>query len=156
MKTPDERGHPAAQWLVDARAALGLSDSEVVHRLGKYDETTLRKAEAHSRYLSRPLWEALVPLYQALAADHDVTLRPPPDFHGRHTPPPDGDLAAAVREQTRVMEELVSELRAARQVPQPDLAEVIARSVQAALLAAGVPAASSGPSRSVAPRRDQG
>jgi hypothetical protein len=154
VKTPEERGHPASQWAVDARAALGLSDGQVVELLGKYDESTLRKAEGHSDHLSRPMWAMLVELYQRLALERGIVLRPAPSFHGRLTPPPDGDLAAAVREQTRVMAELVAELQAARQAPQPDLAEVVARSVEAALLAAGVREASSSLSRSVAPQRD--
>lgn len=92
MKSPDERGHPASAWIVEARELLGLSDREVVSRLGRYDPATLRQAEAHSSRLSKPMWRALVPLYQAEAIAQGVTLRPPPRFH---EPTPRGDDAAS-------------------------------------------------------------
>lgn len=48
------------------------------------------------------------------------------------------DLAAAIREQAQAINALVDEVRAARQAAQPDLAQVIARAVEATLRAAGV------------------
>lgn len=97
VKTDEERGHPAAAWAYHARDKLRLSDREVVERLGKYDEATIRKAESHSRNLSRPLWRALVPMYQQVAADRGVVLPVPPAFHeersGRSDTP---DLAALI------------------------------------------------------------
>jgi len=141
VKTPEERGHPAAAWIVAARETLGLSDRQVVDRLGKYDESTLRKAEGHSDHLSRPMWLALVPLYQVEAATQGKTLPTPPSFRERprsgEAPSAEGALAAAVREQTQVMADLVAELKATR-LAQPDLSEVVSRAVTAALQAAGV------------------
>ena len=111
-KAPEERGHPAAAWIVLARVRLGLSDRQVVDMLGRYSVATLRKAEAHSRSLSRPLWEALVPLYQRLADEQGVKLPTPPDFHTRAESASDmATLIELVREQTSALRELWSVLR---------------------------------------------
>ncbi len=66
---------------------------------------------------------------------------------------PTGDVlvAAAIDRQTVVLERLVETLERQQQA---DLDAVVARSVKAALQAAGVPAASSGQSRSDAPQPD--
>lgn len=131
MKSPDERGHPAAAWIVEARERLGLSDRQVIALLGKWSDSTLRKAEADSRNLSRPMWRALVDLYAGLARERGIALPAVPKF--REAAAPDAaaadqfDVAAAIREQTEVMRDhlaaitrLAEAVEAAVRLPRAD------------------------------------
>lgn len=167
MKTDSERGEWGA-WAYRTRTRLGLSLEQVAADVG-YSDGAMRKTEAGSpgyRPPSRPIMRALPDYYRSRAAERGVVIDPAPvqeppvitGVLGATTAPATaaftGDVAEAIRDQTRVMAELVDELRSAREQAQPDLAEVVARSVEAALRAAGVPAASSEPSRSVAPQQD--
>jgi hypothetical protein len=128
VKTDEERGHPAAAWAYNTRTKLELSDREVVDRLGKYDTASLRKAESNSENLSRPMWRALVPLYQQIAAERGIVLPVPPAFHESAPKGTGSDpaLAEAIREQTRVMSELVFELRRQAEGQQAFLRELVA------------------------------
>lgn len=131
VKTPDERG-PLSDWLVKARNASDLSQEQVAHALG-YKDSTYRHAERLSANVSGPIWRRVVPYLQAEAAARGKALPPPPSFGDAKTA--DGDLAAAVREQTTVMRDLLDQMKATAQV---DIEAVIERAVRAALLAAGV------------------
>lgn len=109
VKTAEERGHPASAWAFEARTRLGLSDRQVVEMLGRYDPATIRQAEANSDRLSRPLWRALVPLYQGLARERGVALPPPPVYRepeGRAVREPGAeygtDLAALIASNERL------------------------------------------------------
>lgn len=79
VKSPEERGHPAAAWIVEARTRLDLSDVAVAADLG-YKDSTIRQAEAHSDNLSRPLWRKLRDYYQQKAVEQGITLPPAPAF----------------------------------------------------------------------------
>lgn len=118
MKSPDERGHPASVWIVEAREKLGLSDRQVVDMLGRYDPATLRQAEAHSSRLSKPMWRALVPLYQTEAIARGVALPPPPRYkeQGEAVPETAANLAALIASNEAVVRAVASQTEALERV----------------------------------------
>jgi hypothetical protein len=107
VKTPEERG-PLGAWAYDSRDRLDISPEQVVELLGKYDTSTIRKAEGNSEAMSRPLWRALTQLYARLASERSVTLDAMPTFGEAEQATGDqAALAAAINA-------LVAELQAAR------------------------------------------
>lgn len=112
VKTPEQRG-PRSTWAYESRDALGLSDLQVVHLLGKYDAATLRKAESDPRAMSRPLWRALTDLYGRLSAERNIALRPIP-AEGAEA----GEESALVATLTRVAEALEASVREQRAMTQ--------------------------------------
>lgn len=108
VKTPEERG-PLGAWAYDSRDRLDISPEQVVELLGKYDTSTIRKAEGNSEAMSRPLWRALTQLYARLASERSVTLDAMPTFGEVDQATGDqSDLITALNRQSLAIESLVT------------------------------------------------
>lgn len=74
VKTPEERG-PLGAWAYDSRDRLGLSVEQVAVALPRpVNPATIRKAEADSKDMSKPLWRALTTFYREVAKERNVAL----------------------------------------------------------------------------------
>lgn len=105
VKTPSERG-PVGAWAYEARTDLALSVEQVAERIAERGQAvrpaTIRGIESGTK---KPSARLLRLMGQVLESS-------PP---GRtEEPPPDADVARAIRDQTAVMQALVDELREAR------------------------------------------
>lgn len=125
MRKPIEDKSPLAAWATLSRESAGMSVEEVVAELGRRGHAvtaaTIRGIEGGSKGASARL-------RRLLAAVYDVKV---PGDAPEATQTPDAliqalmDQTKAIAEQTRVMAELVSELRAAHEVT-PEVRERVA------------------------------
>lgn len=140
MAIPIEHKPPFARWLVAQRKARPGSGKDGVMTTAELREA-IRVSRGfgmgHSTYaqMESGAREPTEEQYRHLTGFFGS--EPEPDPEPEHPASDIADLAAAVREQTAAMRDLVDEMKATRDA-QPDIAEVIARAVSAALQAAGV------------------
>jgi hypothetical protein len=112
VKSDIERG-PEGAWAYRTRTILDLSVEQVIERLPtRYNPATLRKVEGGSAKAGRRMLGELWDLYRAEAEARGKIIAPPT---GLVTPAASSDpVVAAIDRQTKVMEDLVGELRLAR------------------------------------------
>ena len=116
VKSPEERGEPAA-WAIESRGRLGLSDAQVAHRIERaVNPATIRKAEADSKNMSRPLWRQLVKFYTEEARRQNVALPPLPSGPAKvaaEGPAVVEEIATLLRQQNALLGVVIAELQTA-------------------------------------------
>lgn len=128
VKTAEERG-PLSAWVFESREKLETISAEQVADTIGIHVSQIRKLEAGgpTYVASRRLQREVPALLLRLAKDRGIVLDPPPV----PVEPPDQatDLVAAIRDQTRVMADLVVELRRQAEGQQAFLRELVATAV---------------------------
>lgn len=111
VKTPEERG-PLGAWAYDTRDRLDLSVEQVAVALPKpVNPATIRKAEADSKDMSRPLWRQLTDYYRDVARAKNVALDAMPVVQAdAATPPSAAELLGVIALQTEAINRLIERL----------------------------------------------
>jgi len=116
VKSPEERGELAA-WAIESRGRLGLSDAQVAHALPRpVNPATIRKAEADTKDMSRPLWRQLVTFYTEEARRQNIALPPLPSGSApvrEEAPALVAEIALLLRQQNALLGVVIAELQTA-------------------------------------------